>query len=121
DQLSPAHENLRVLLSGNNVAIIARMTPGNTKHNLGYVVLGPKKSGIPYNRQDLHVIEAVTNELVIATQNALRFEEIQNFNVTLQQEVNDATRRLRQSNEKLRIIDQTKDDFVSMASHQLRT
>jgi signal transduction histidine kinase len=39
----------------------------------------------------------------------------------LQQKIDDATRKLRHSNEKLRLMDQTKDDFISMASHQLRT
>jgi signal transduction histidine kinase len=59
--------------------------------------------------------------LVIAIQNALRFEEIKNFNVTLQDKVDDATKQLRKANQRLIELDQTKDDFISMASHQLRT
>lgn len=51
----------------------------------------------------------------------LRFEEIERFNVTLQEKVNVATRQLRQTNDKLRQMDETKDEFISMASHQLRT
>jgi len=66
-------------------------------------------------------LEIVANELVIAIQNALRFEEIENFNVTLQGRVDDATKKLRHANEKLKALDETKDDFISMASHQLRT
>jgi signal transduction histidine kinase len=63
----------------------------------------------------------VANELVIAIQNALRFEEIQKFNSTLQQRIDQATRKLRTVNEKLLALDEAKDDFISMASHQLRT
>jgi signal transduction histidine kinase len=33
----------------------------------------------------------------------------------------ESTHKLRNSNEKLRRLDETKDDFISMASHQLRT
>jgi signal transduction histidine kinase len=51
----------------------------------------------------------------------LRFEEIEQFNLTLQQKIEDATKKLRRTNEKLRQLDETKDDFISMASHQLRT
>jgi signal transduction histidine kinase len=85
------------------------------------MVLGPKKSGNLYSSQDLKVLEIIANELVIAVQNALRFEEIENFNLTLQEKVDDATRKLRRANEKLKALDETKDDFISMASHQLRT
>jgi signal transduction histidine kinase len=88
---------------------------------VGYLLLGPKKSGNLYSSQDLKVIEIVANELVIAIQNALRFEEIRNFNLTLQAKVDEATKKLRRANEKLRQLDETKDDFISMASHQLRT
>jgi signal transduction histidine kinase len=67
------------------------------------------------------VLDIIANELVIAIQNALRFEEIEAFTVTLQEKVNEATRQLRRTNEKLKALDETKDEFISMASHQLRT
>jgi signal transduction histidine kinase len=85
------------------------------------MLLGPKKSGNLYSPKDISVIEIIANELAIAVQNALRFEEIQNFNLTLQAKVDEATKKLRRANEKLRQMDETKDDFISMASHQLRT
>jgi signal transduction histidine kinase len=73
------------------------------------------------NSQDLKILEIVANELVIAIENALRYEEIEQFNVTLQKKIDDATKELKVSNEKLRALDEAKDEFVSMASHQLRT
>jgi signal transduction histidine kinase len=69
----------------------------------------------------VQVIEAVSNTLVIAVQNALHFEEIQQFNATLQDKVEEQTRKYRMANEKLKKLDETKDEFISMASHQLRT
>lgn len=106
-----------------DIGLVALLLSTNQRSNSrsGSIVLGPKKSGSIYNRQDLKVIEIVADELVIAIQNALRFEEIQQFNVTLQKKVDDATRELKKANEKLIALDQTKDDFISMASHQLRT
>jgi signal transduction histidine kinase len=89
--------------------------------SVGYMVIGHKKSGNLYNKQDKEILEIIANELVIAIQNALRFEEIKNFNVTLQQKIDSATKQLKRTNEKLKILDATKDEFISMASHQLRT
>ena len=122
DELETSHRNIRKLLSGKNIAVIAKLTSrAHTTPEIGYMLLGYKKSGNPYNSQDLRNIEIIADELVIAVQNALRFEEIQAFNATLQAKINEATHRLRNVNEKLQALDETKDEFISMASHQLRT
>lgn len=105
-----------------DIGMVAQLISTGEKGSLvGSLVLGPKKSGNPYAQQDQKVLEIIADELVIAIQNALRFEEIQQFNVTLQAKVDKATGELRKANEKLVAMDQTKDDFISMASHQLRT
>ena len=106
-----------------NVQVLTKMTvvDTNNRQAQGYVLLGPRKSGLPYGRRDLEVLDTVGNTLTIALQNALRFEEIRDFNKTLQQRIDGATHKLQLSNEKLKKLDETKDDFVSMASHQLRT
>lgn len=103
------------------IGVIGTERANNESGLLGYLVLGPKKSGYPYSKQDRRTMELTVNELTIAVQNALRFQEIANFNATLQQKVDEATRKLRRTNDKLRALDETKDDFISMASHQLRT
>ncbi len=122
DQLDAKHDVLQAQLLQNDVALIVRLVSGSKQEEAtGYLVLGPKKSGNAYSSQDLRVIEIIANESVIAIQNSLRTEEIQNFNRTLQAKVEEATRKLRSANEKLKVLDETKDDFISMASHQLRT
>jgi signal transduction histidine kinase len=123
DDLDEEHKRLRQLLIKNNVAVLARLAPEGVIHKegLGYLVLGPKRSGNPYNRQDLRIIDIIAKELFITIQNSLHFEEIENFNITLKERVDQATRKLRRTNEKLKRLDEIKDDFISMASHQLRT
>ena len=121
DTLEEKYASTKKLLQKDNIAVVAKLSSHERVGGVGYLILGPKKSGNFYNSQDKRLVEIITNELVIAVQNALRFEEIQNFNLTLQGRVDDATRKLRSANEKLKALDETKDDFISMASHQLRT
>jgi signal transduction histidine kinase len=123
DELLPEMVELQTMLQKYKISVLARLTTNIRKNQegLGYLALGPKKSGNPYTSQDIKVIETLANELIIALQNALRFEEIERFNETLQQKVQDATMQLRESNKKLKQLNESKDDFIGMASHQLRT
>lgn len=112
------HE-LRQYLMHHGVTISIRLS---TKDEIvGYLLLGPKLSGNIYSKQDIDFIGIAANELAIAIQNARRFDEIKRFNETLRLEIDSATSELRSSNEKLQALDQAKDEFISMASHQLRT
>ncbi len=117
------HERFKNLLRRNNIAVLIRLAPESSHgaEDIGYLMLGAKKSGSPYTVQDFRVLETVANELIIATQNSLHFEQIKSFNETLQGKVSQATNELRRTNEKLKTLDATKDEFISMASHQLRT
>jgi signal transduction histidine kinase len=87
---------------------------------LGYLCLGEHRHS-SYNTRDIKVIRALSDELIIAIQNALSVQEVRDLNATLQQRIDDATRELRRSNAQLQRLDEAKDEFISMASHQLRT
>jgi len=123
EDASVQHSELGRLLLKKRVAVVACLRPATSveQEPLAYLLLGSRKSGNAYNKKDLNVIEIVSDQLAIAIQSALRFEEIQDFNTTLQSRVEDATAKLKRVNHKLQELDATKDEFISMASHQLRT
>lgn len=90
------------------------------KEVFGYLLLGEHKSR-GYSRRDLTVLNSIANELSIAIQNSMSVEEIRELNATLQQKIDDATNELRTKNRQLQRLDEVKDEFLSIASHQLRT
>jgi signal transduction histidine kinase len=123
DQLEESDQLLRRFMVAKDIAVLGRLV-SNVEYlieGVGYLSLGPKRNGEPYSKKDLEVLEIITNELVIAVENGLRFEEIEAFNNTLQDKIDLATKQLKRTNDKLKALDETKDEFISMASHQLRT
>jgi signal transduction histidine kinase len=87
----------------------------------GYLLLGSKKSGDIYNQTDIKTLGILSQELAIALHNAKSYKQIQDFNKTLQKRVDEATAQLRDANEHLKELDQLKNEFLSMATHQLNT
>lgn len=120
---NPTDATINKLLIKNNMRVLGRLvsTLDFQVKGIGLFMLGPKRSGGIYTKQDAKTLEIISNELVIAIENILRYEEIEQFNVTLQNKIDSATKELKDSNEKLLALDEAKDEFVSMASHQLRT
>ncbi|MDP3724315.1 MAG: ATP-binding protein, partial [bacterium] len=109
----------KALLRRLNVSIVL---PLHTKdQTVGLLMLGPKSSGDIYYSQDLDIFAILAPEFAVALENAEGVERIRRFNITLQEEVRKATENLTKANSRLRELDKLKDEFVSMASHDLAT
>ncbi|HZJ34583.1 MAG TPA: ATP-binding protein [Candidatus Angelobacter sp.] len=116
--LREPNDPTRRLMLSHRIELILPLVQGD--ETIGYLCLGDHlNSG--YTTRDMRVLSTISDELTIAIQNALAVQEIRELNLTLQQRVANATKELRTSNTILRRLDKAKDEFVSMASHQLRT
>lgn len=115
--LDSDNQMYRLMVSHGVELILPLMKDGNI---IGYLCLGEHKAA-GYTSRDIRALNTISDELVIAIQNTLAVQEIRELNATLQQRVNNATKELRSNNLMLRKLDKVKDEFLSIASHQLRT
>jgi signal transduction histidine kinase len=109
---------------------------------ISLIILGNKKGGDSYSTEDIKLLEVLASEAAVAIENAKNYEEIKRFNITLEQEVEKSTKEMKkiaaeiykknvklgevsehlsEANDKLQALDKLKDEFVSLASHELRT
>lgn len=112
------NHHIRRLLLSHRIELVMPLTQGG--ETIGLLCLGEHLNAA-YTQRDLRVLETVSDELTIAIQNALAVDEVKDLNANLEQRIESATRELRASNAQLQKLDEAKDEFISMASHQLRT
>ncbi|MEI7917838.1 MAG: ATP-binding protein [Candidatus Saccharibacteria bacterium] len=109
---------IRNLISQCKIEIIVPLTQAK---NIGFLCLGEHLSS-RYTARDIKVLDTTAGGLVIAIKNALSIQEIKDVNAaSMQQKIDSATKELAANNAMLIKIDEEKDDFVSVTSHELRT
>lgn len=89
------------------------------------LVFGARTSGSLLAQDDVALVELLASEMGIGLQNAVAFTGIRQFNEELEQHVIERTEELVKSQEeeiaKANEVSRLKDEFVFLASHELRT
>lgn len=109
---------VKQFMQQNQFRVIIPLTVKSNRH--GVLLLGEKSSGNIYNQQDVSILEVLTPQIAVAVQNTLSYDQIQKFNATLRDEVKKATAKLSSANKNLRHLDKLKDEFVYIATHELK-
>lgn len=119
NELTATHQqHIKRMLDSHRIAVILPIS--SDEFFKAYLFLGDHLSS-RFTTRDIKLLETISGELNIAIRNALSIHEVKELNAHLEQRINEATRELRASNAQLQKLDEAKDEFISMASHQLRT
>ncbi len=130
---SPEINTLVELLEEIGVELLAPLSIKDKE--IGYLALGSKESGDMFNSEDLGILKLTGSQMAIALENARLYEEVKELNRELEKKVKERTRELQDANkelkdmnqklaeayDKLHKLDRAKSEFLSIASHQLRT
>jgi len=84
---------------------------------IGMLGLGTKKSGDRYFEQELAVLETLAEQTAVALENARLYQDLKIRNLENER----LNRDLREANRELARLDKAKSDFISIASHEMRT
>ncbi len=92
------------------------------------IILGQKQSGDIYGDDEVRFFSSLTPQVAVAIEKSQLYESIGEFNLKLQDKINVATKKLKETNLQLqdanahlKQLDTAKSEFLSIASHQLRT
>lgn len=88
---------------------------------MGMIVLGAKDSDIPYTRSEQTFIYDIAGVISLSVDRSLLYQEVQEFNTTLQHKVDIATKELTQVNLMLDEALKKERDMMDIIGHELRT
>ncbi len=87
----------------------------------GILIMSSKANHDPYFVQDIDFLTDTISQVSLLINKAILYQNTKNFSQHLQKKIDLATKKLTKINQKLIFADQLKDEFVSVASHELRT
>lgn len=111
-------DHLRHVLEAHQIKIIVPLI--NNESCLGLLLLGEKSTHHQYTTKDMKVLEAIAPKVGFAIQNAREYERVSTHNQQLFDNLERSNQKLRDMNERLEHDDKLKDEFIYVATHELK-
>ncbi len=118
-EFMPVSPKMMNLLHENDLALII---PLYSKENLiGVLALGNKKSGEAYSTRDLNILNIMSGQIAVAIDRAQLYSHLEDLVEERTEELKTTNEKLEGANVQLKKLDASKSEFISIASHQLRS
>lgn len=88
---------------------------------VGILLIGQREADAPYNSIQIDYLESIANLVGLALTRAFLYQEVREFNETLQRKVEIATQELAKQNDKLKETLANERDMLDVLGHELRT
>ncbi len=119
-------QELEKLMLSHSIKVIYPL--GDKEKISGMLLLGKKDADSPYSLQDMKFLDSLARSASVAINRSMLYQEIQDFNVELQKQVEDATGELKTKNKtleetlsNLEEIRRQERDMIDVMGHELRT
>lgn len=91
------------------------------KEVIGQVLLKEKKMLVPYNSNEILSLVEIAQVIAVGLKKIMLYDEVQDFNLTLEYKIDKATAKLRLQKQKLQEKYQFEKDMMGIMGHELRT
>jgi signal transduction histidine kinase len=101
---------------------ISIVIPFNSRTQFdGVLLLGYRKDKYPLSIEDIDLLEKITANISVSIGRAVLYQEVQTFNKSLQEKVNEQTKELQIKVEQLENARRKEADMIDIMGHELRT
>lgn len=111
-------DRIKHLLMNHQVKLVVPLT--NNENLIGLLLLGERSNHHSYTTKDMKVLEAIAPKVGYAIQNVREYERVISHNQQLISNLEQANQQLRDVNEQLKHDDKLKDEFIYVATHELK-
>lgn len=116
---SKVNNKLYSRLKNLDIEVVVRILDGNK--TIGLLFLGYREDGTLFSQEEMTKLLKIISNLSLSVTRSLLFNELKDFNSTLQSKIDRATETLKSKNEALRQVRDRERDMMDIIGHELRT